>query len=541
MFTQNQSFSSQNKMFEFVVSSCNEYKIMAEFPETEIDSENNSKRNSSSTAVDAKEARSRVIENNNFNDDSNSSDFESPNQYASDDETTLREEEMLTSEADIHNELDDLQAESELPIELLLKKYGLQNQTAHLESRDASGLGSNESSSPGIEESSSSIENGDVVGPSSSKKRRVETSHEEGGSSEVSETAIRSRGEVEGTRVANDVENSATESDSGSSDDSDFVPFIPFMPAKEPRVGEEFQIDVGMAAEMPAATKQSEKSSSHYRDDLAECLWSPSVLSNVDEVEAHLRTLLRIPKSVSSVPDNCHWLNDVYKASGDLKIPLPKQAEPSSINPEFTEQDITAFETGLSEYGKNFNNIQKYFLPHKKVGDVVYFYYFWKKSERYDHFCSMYKLGRGRHLLDENITDFMFRLTNDIQSIPQHPTNTKESPFTRSQTAASGGTQNQNALSEPTNIQSRDTSTLNDVRDEYFQSSSTGLGIKSDNEATNTSTNAENSSSLSSGSKSPSPLGPSRENFLCSDNANTTNNMLVSNTKSSVVLNDVSN
>ena len=395
---------------------------MSDVNKLETDSENNTKPSISPTSNKVHhipDPVDSILEERS----SEASDFESPTQFESDDEATLKEEEELTTEVDIANELEDLQAESELPIELLLQKYGLEKPAST--SRNSEINKEAEQIHVSLADHS---ENGEFAGPSSPKKRRIEDTNgimpNPGSDVQLSDG-----------KNDNDPSNcSSNDSDSGSSDDSDFIPFVPLiMQPKEPRVGEEFQIEVKPACVTEAMDTETLP---RYREDLAECLWSPTVLQSGDDVESHLRTTLRIPKSVKSVPDNVHWLHDVFKDNGNLKIPLPKLAQPSSKDPQFSSEDITAFENGLSEYGKNFTNIQKFFLPNKKVGDIVYFYYFWKKSERYDHFCTMYKLGRGRHLLDENITDFMYRLTNEIQSLPQQPINTKECPFTRSQSNA---------------------------------------------------------------------------------------------------------
>lgn len=38
------------------------------------------------------------------------------------------------------------------------------------------------------------------------------------------------------------------------------------------------------------------------------------------------------------------------------------------------------FVKGLRQYGKNFFRIRKELLPHKETGDLVEFYYLWKKT-----------------------------------------------------------------------------------------------------------------------------------------------------------------
>ncbi|VDM54146.1 unnamed protein product [Angiostrongylus costaricensis] len=51
---------------------------------------------------------------------------------------------------------------------------------------------------------------------------------------------------------------------------------------------------------------------------------------------------------------------------------------------DLTERDL--FERGIAMYGKNFFVIQRKLLPYRRVGELVEYYYFWKKSERYQLF-----------------------------------------------------------------------------------------------------------------------------------------------------------
>ncbi|TMS32634.1 hypothetical protein L596_000451 [Steinernema carpocapsae] len=59
-------------------------------------------------------------------------------------------------------------------------------------------------------------------------------------------------------------------------------------------------------------------------------------------------------------------------------IPHPRE--------KFTPTEIDSFEQALPVYGKNFFVIRSHVLPHRRVGELVEFYYHWKKSERHDVF-----------------------------------------------------------------------------------------------------------------------------------------------------------
>ncbi|XP_029682197.1 arginine-glutamic acid dipeptide repeats protein isoform X3 [Takifugu rubripes] len=58
-----------------------------------------------------------------------------------------------------------------------------------------------------------------------------------------------------------------------------------------------------------------------------------------------------------------------------VKKPLPKLIEKC-----WSEDDVKRFIKGLRQYGKNFFRIRKDFLPSKKTGELINFYYHWKKT-----------------------------------------------------------------------------------------------------------------------------------------------------------------
>ncbi|XP_053724838.1 arginine-glutamic acid dipeptide repeats protein isoform X3 [Synchiropus splendidus] len=58
-----------------------------------------------------------------------------------------------------------------------------------------------------------------------------------------------------------------------------------------------------------------------------------------------------------------------------VKKPLPKLIEKC-----WSEEDVKRFIKGLRQYGKNFFRIRKDFLPSKKTGELITFYYHWKKT-----------------------------------------------------------------------------------------------------------------------------------------------------------------
>ena len=68
----------------------------------------------------------------------------------------------------------------------------------------------------------------------------------------------------------------------------------------------------------------------------------------------------------------------------------------------WSEEECRAFELGLRLYGKDFHMIQQQKVRTRSVGELVQFYYLWKKTERHgkDSIMSFYLQGvpSGRRL-----------------------------------------------------------------------------------------------------------------------------------------------
>ncbi|KAK6038583.1 Myb-like DNA-binding domain protein [Cooperia oncophora] len=60
------------------------------------------------------------------------------------------------------------------------------------------------------------------------------------------------------------------------------------------------------------------------------------------------------------------------------------KAKVGALQWDLSERDL--FERGIAMYGKNFSVIQKRLLPYRRVGELVEYYYFWKKTDRYQMF-----------------------------------------------------------------------------------------------------------------------------------------------------------
>lgn len=68
-----------------------------------------------------------------------------------------------------------------------------------------------------------------------------------------------------------------------------------------------------------------------------------------------------------------------YDAAKALQA-LVKKPYPKELEKKWSDDEMKKFVKGLRQYGKNFYKIKKELLPHKETGDLVEYYYTWKKT-----------------------------------------------------------------------------------------------------------------------------------------------------------------
>lgn len=79
----------------------------------------------------------------------------------------------------------------------------------------------------------------------------------------------------------------------------------------------------------------------------------------------------------------------------------------------WSEDECKNFESGVRCFGKNFHLIQQNKVRTRSVGELVQFYYLWKKSERHDIFANKIRLEKKKYTLHPGLTDFMDRFLED--------------------------------------------------------------------------------------------------------------------------------
>ncbi|XP_022257587.1 mesoderm induction early response protein 1-like [Limulus polyphemus] len=84
----------------------------------------------------------------------------------------------------------------------------------------------------------------------------------------------------------------------------------------------------------------------------------------------------------------------------------------------WSEEECRSFENGLRTYGKDFHLIQQNKVRTRSVGELVQFYYFWKKTERHDVFASKNRLEKKKYALHPGTTDYMDRFLDEQENSP---------------------------------------------------------------------------------------------------------------------------
>ena len=119
------------------------------------------------------------------------------------------------------------------------------------------------------------------------------------------------------------------------------------------------------------------------------------------------------------------------KAKAPFEVPAvcsangPRLTQPPGPWKTWTEEDCANFEKGMLEHGKHFWKIRRDFvrirnlklkihfqLPERMLGEIVCFYYSWKKSERHDIWRA--EKAKKDQQLDVRSTDLMGQIADSI-------------------------------------------------------------------------------------------------------------------------------
>ncbi|KAL3994870.1 ELM2 domain family protein [Acanthocheilonema viteae] len=324
--------------------------------------------------------------------DSRTEDDYEEGEEAYDDEGTLDEEEMLHPEDNYQDELKMLEDDANLSIEELRQKYC--NAVVEEEYDDTQSTSTSDDTRKS-ESTDDATANPDFTEPDV-----------------VASPVISSKKGKKEHGYFSDVDD--------NEEDTDYVP--PDRWRRIVRQGPMYQ------ASVPDTISTGPKSP---RGELEMLLWSPHTDVSMKKVEEYLKNYYdRVLQSSDSSllaearkPGNSNrsfpvkddedalkaLLNANYNTSMALaSYPFPRANAPlKSVGPnpaKWNDQDCELFERGMQMYGKNFCLIKR-LLPHRTVGEIVHFYYIWKKTERHDMFQERIRGIKNQD--NPNCTDFM--------------------------------------------------------------------------------------------------------------------------------------
>lgn len=211
---------------------------------------------------------------------------------------------------------------------------------------------------------------------------------------------------------------------------------------KSIQVGEDHQAQVPDSLS-PYPTESSEK------DAVGRLLWTPSGLSD-EAVQLFLKAFTGengLPaggrpgaKPAQAIPDQALPLGAHVRDNEealqlllqcDHNVELALRRKPTAANPAperlgtermrpWAEDECREFEEGLKLHGKDFYAIQQARLTGRPVGELVHFYYLWKKTERHDLFAGKWRIEKKKYSLHPGITDYMDKFLDEQENLAMH-------------------------------------------------------------------------------------------------------------------------
>ncbi|KAF6214672.1 hypothetical protein GE061_009415 [Apolygus lucorum] len=310
-----------------------------------------------------------------------------------DDERTLEEEEALGPLEDPSVELSSLEKEGNMPIEDLMAMYGYNDADTR----------TTQSSEEMNGEKPNETEVADKKSPSGLEQ--IYNEMEPDGELEPNTRATRY-----GSRAQSEEE-----------EDYDYAPDEEEERKKTIMVGSDYQ------AYIPDIMCKYDDALPYENQD--KLVWDPSNL-NFKEIEDYLIKVQEPPnstQSVTAIPTGKHTRDDeealylLLQCGHNIEEALRRRKinpnPPSESMSLWSEEECRHFETGLRSFGKDFRQIQMNKVRTRSVGELVQFYYLWKKTERHDIFANKARLEKKKYSLHPGITDYMDRFLEE-QEVP---------------------------------------------------------------------------------------------------------------------------
>ncbi|CAH1772342.1 unnamed protein product [Owenia fusiformis] len=316
-----------------------------------------------------------------------------------DDERTMEEDEEALSSESYTGEVNDLEKEGDMPIEQLLAMYGYGG-TEPQESRSSS-------EEEILSNNDLTLDKDEVARDLLTEDDNKETSADDlmdsvGDVPPVSSTARLLRSQSQGS------------SSEEESEDEDYEPENDPMAVndwkKTIQVGHDYQ------AQVPQGLCKYGDAPAYENED--RLLWDPCKLEET-EVETYMKEVQQqnyhTATGVAAVPQGIHVRDDeqalylllqcgnnMEEALRRRKMQAVPPTDPMSL---WSEEECRNFENGLKHYGKDFHLIQQNKVRTRSTGELVTFYYLWKKTERHDAFTNKNRLEKKKDYMDRFLDD----------------------------------------------------------------------------------------------------------------------------------------
>nr|KAG5695975.1 hypothetical protein BaRGS_023354 [Batillaria attramentaria] len=354
------------------------------------------------------------------------------NEY--DDERTMEEEEENMSGESVSNELDELEKEGEMPIEQLLAMYGCV-QGAGVPG--PSHVGGDESGD-GTMMSTGSCDDEQDSARSSSESEILENQDLTLDKDEIARDLLANNGPADDTETTvNDLLHTVASSNTarllrsnsqpGSEASSDSEEDVDYLPENDEEGKKMIQVGHDYQAVVPDGLSQYGDAPAYENED--RLLWDPTKI-DPDKLESYLREVhaqsMMNAVGVCAIPTGTHVRDDeqalylllqcghnIEEALRRRKMQAVPPSDPMSL---WSEEECRNFENGLRLYGKNFYLIQQYKVRTRSVGELIQFYYLWKKTERHDVFANRNRLEKRKYTLHPGVTDYMDRFLDEQES-----------------------------------------------------------------------------------------------------------------------------
>lgn len=303
------------------------------------------------------------------------------------DETTIEEEEELDQELE-DDELNDLTEENDMPIEELMKLYGY-NQTENIcttekicttdkeQEKDADkNETESDNSKSTIKSEACELSTNDTDTVNDCVKRKIQI---------CPTLAKKPKLDI----ASNDGENGSDSE--GSESDNESATGKPQWWKKTTRLGDNYQCVV------PTGLSPYDDTPPYQNKDVL--VWENNRLSE-RETEEYLSEYADILEAgvVSSKHgdiDNEQALYLLLQCGYDREEALRRTRMngvlPADVMSLWSDEEVRGFETGLKVYGKVFHTIKEHKVGTRSVGELVQFYYLWKKSDKQAEFVNSFK------------------------------------------------------------------------------------------------------------------------------------------------------